>query len=414
MSSLALSCAEEPAVRVPAPRGRRSAPPAAGPFRIDRRAFQPHRVFSAAPLTAEQRVVVQCARALAGSDAGPSAAALRACDPDLLLPLAWRHGMLPWLSRSAAAGGSAHPAAAPLRAAFLENGVRALRLAGELADVTGILEAAGVASLAYKGPALAIQAYGDASARDCSDLDLVVRREDLDAAGAALVAAGFRDLSGSPAERAAVLRDGHHLRYQRGDLLVEVHWRFGKSFFGFAEELSGLRERAEALDIRGRRVMALSVPDHLIALAIHASKGMWSTLDATVCMVRLAARLRPGAWAGVVERARAWRCQEALRVSLLLGERMLGTLYPRALATHLPPTAAARRLAARVAAELFVEEFGGRSFLLGQLALRPRYRDRLRFAVGALRYPRGSDDGRDGRARGGLATAVARLRRYWR
>jgi hypothetical protein len=371
-------------------------------------------------LSREQRLVVQCARVLAGSDAEPSVESLLDADPGLLLPLAWEHGMLPHLSRRVAAApeAAAHPSFAPLHAAFLENGVRALHLAGELADVAGILAAAGVASLAYKGPALAVQAYGDASLRDYGDLDVVVRKDDLAAAEAALAQAGFRDLSASSADRAALLREGHHLQYRRGTVLVELHWRFGKTVFGFAEELSGLWDRAEALDLRGRRVHALSVPDHLLALAIHSSKTMWSSLDATVCTVRLAGRMAPEQWREVVERARAWRCEEALRVSLLLGEHMLGAAYPPELAACLPPTAGARRLAARVAAELFLEGFGGRSYVLGQLALRPRVRDRLRFAVAALLHAGAgtSDTAED--ARTGLGAMLARplrmIRRYWR
>ncbi|HVG43352.1 MAG TPA: nucleotidyltransferase family protein [Longimicrobium sp.] len=382
------------------------------------RVFRPERVFTAAALTPEQRIVVQCARALAGSGAAPPVASLLDADPDLLVPLAWRHGMLPYLSRRVAAadGAAAHPSFAPVRAAFLENGVRALHLAGELANVAGILEAAGVASLAYKGPALAVQAYGDPSLRDYGDLDIVVRKDDLAAAEAALVRAGFQPLTAPGAGRAALLRVGHHLQYRRDGVLVEVHWRFGKAVFGFAEELSGLWDRAEAVEIRGRAVRALSVPDHLLALAIHSSKAMWSSLDATVCMVRLAGQVAPDEWPEVVARARAWRCDEALSVSLLLGEHMLGAPCRRALARRLPATPRARRLAARVAAELFLEGFGGRSYVLGQLALRPRYRDRLRFAAAALLHAGAGmrDTARGGRAGlgGVLARPLRMLKRY--
>jgi hypothetical protein len=384
------------------------------------RAFRPEKAFTASALSREQRVVVQCAQVLAGSAAEPPVASLLDADPDLLVPLAWRHGVLPYLSRRVAAanGAAAHPSFAPLRAAFLENGVRALNLAGELADVVGILEAAGVAPLAYKGPALAIQAYGDASLRDYGDLDLLVRREDLAAADAALVRAGYRDLSVSAAARAALLRNGHHLQYRRNGVLLEVHWRFGKAVFGFAEEVSGLWERADAVEVRGRRVRTLSVPDHLLALAIHASKTMWSSLDATVCMVRLAGRVAPREWPRVVEQARRWRCEEALRVSLLLGEHMLGAPCRRGLAEHLPATPGVRRLAARVASELFLEEFGGRSYVLGQLALRPRFRDRLRFAVAALRYAGARHSLAAAGPHAGLGAALARplrvLQRYWK
>ncbi|HEU0299342.1 MAG TPA: nucleotidyltransferase family protein [Longimicrobium sp.] len=379
----------------------------------------PEQVFTAAALTPEQRIVVQCARALAGSDAEPAVASVLDADPGLLIPLAWTHGMLPYLSRRVAAAdeAAAHPSFGPLRAAFLENGVRALHLAGELANVAGILQAAGVVPLAFKGPALAIQAYGDASLRDYGDLDLVVRREELDAAGAALVQAGFQDLSTS-AGRAALLREGHHLKYRREGVLVEVHWRFAKALFGFTEEVAGLWDRAEALDIRGRRVQALSVPDHLLALAIHSSRAMWSSLDATVCCVRLAGRMAPEAWHGVAERAREWRCEEALRVSLLLGEHMLGAPYPRELAGRLPPTPGARRLAVRVAAELFLKEFGGPSYLRGQLALRPGFRERVRLVAAAVRLAGARTGAAAKDPRGGLRAVLARplrmLERYRR
>jgi len=130
--------------------------------------------------------------------------------------------------------------------------------------------------------------------------------------------------------------------------------------------------------------------------------------------VRLAARVAPDEWPEVVERARAWRCEEALGVSLLLAETMLGAPCRRGLAGHFPATPGARRLSARVAAELFREESRGRHYVLGQLALRPRYRDRLRFALAALRHAGVPDTGEAPRR--GLGSVLARplrvLKRY--
>jgi hypothetical protein len=101
-----------------------------------------------------------------------------------------------------------------------------------------------------------------------------------------------------------------------------------------------------------------------------------------------------------------------LRVSLLLGEHMLGAGYPDELRRCLPPTPRARRLAARVAAELFTDGFGGRSFVRGQFALRPRYRDRLRFAAAVLLHAGG--DATDAGAGAALARPLRVLRKYWR
>jgi hypothetical protein len=71
-----------------------------------------------------------------------------------------------------------------------------------------------------------------------------------------------------------------------------------------------------------------------------------------------------------------------------------------------------------VARELFLDGFGGRSYLLGQLALRPRYRDRLRFAVFALLHAGARKRDAAERPRAGLGILFARplrvLRKYWR
>ena len=61
-----------------------------------------------------------------------------------------------------------------LRSAHAENARHALLLAGELRRLMGALQAAGVSALAYKGPALAVRAYGHLALRTYSDLDLLV------------------------------------------------------------------------------------------------------------------------------------------------------------------------------------------------------------------------------------------------
>ncbi|MEA3246141.1 MAG: nucleotidyltransferase family protein, partial [Gemmatimonadota bacterium] len=52
--------------------------------------------------------------------------------------------------------------------------VAALDATCELAAVAEALRAAGVAALPYKGPALALDAFGDVAARQFADLDIVV------------------------------------------------------------------------------------------------------------------------------------------------------------------------------------------------------------------------------------------------
>jgi len=52
-------------------------------------------------------------------------------------------------------------------------------LTAELVRLTGLLKAAGIAAVAFKGPVLAAMAYGSIDMRQFVDLDILVRQTDL-------------------------------------------------------------------------------------------------------------------------------------------------------------------------------------------------------------------------------------------
>ncbi len=68
------------------------------------------------------------------------------------------------------------------RGIFMANVSRNEFLAQELVKVNQLLEENGIEVLNWKGPTLAIQAYGDLSLRQFKDLDTFVRHEDLEKA----------------------------------------------------------------------------------------------------------------------------------------------------------------------------------------------------------------------------------------
>ena len=64
----------------------------------------------------------------------------------------------------------------------------------------------GITAIPYKGPALALQVYGDLKLRSFVDLDVLVRRSDAARAGTLLAARGYRPhLQLSPAQESIAL-----------------------------------------------------------------------------------------------------------------------------------------------------------------------------------------------------------------
>src|ERR1700749_3650084 len=117
-------------------------------------------------------------------------------DWEYVARLARRHAVVPLVYRALqtfARGAAPEPVRKALSEKYRANAARNVLLAGELLRGSGLFESEGVRSLAYKGPALAVAAYGDLSLRRFVDLDVIVRESDLGRASELL-----RDLGYAP------------------------------------------------------------------------------------------------------------------------------------------------------------------------------------------------------------------------
>jgi len=66
-----------------------------------------------------------------------------------------------------------------LKALFMANAIRNIRMEQHLLKVIDLLADAGIQAIPFKGPVLAVQAYGDLSMRSFCDLDILIHATDL-------------------------------------------------------------------------------------------------------------------------------------------------------------------------------------------------------------------------------------------
>ena len=78
-----------------------------------------------------------------------------------------------------------------LREEYVRSAARSMSLAAELCAIARLLEDGGVEPLPYKGPVLALQAYGDVALRTFTDLDVLVRKSDVWKARQILCSRGY-------------------------------------------------------------------------------------------------------------------------------------------------------------------------------------------------------------------------------
>jgi hypothetical protein len=189
-------------------------------------------------------------------------------------------------------------------------------------DAVRVLAEAGIQTCALKGPVLAARLYGNAAARHCIDIDLLVGRADIDRALQAFAKAGYSSETGQAATY--LLNYSHHFNVTRaGTVAIELHFR---AYAGFGVELPADRFLERAMPIRVANdlpVLVLSPEDEIIYLAAHAAghsfiRFMW------LYDLKLFVRRYPTLdWDEVARRADAFGLATVLGYTMRLLERWL-------------------------------------------------------------------------------------------
>lgn len=223
-------------------------------------------------------------------------------DQDAVLRLARRHRLAALLAARAGALGFAPAIIEELRVHAAATAARNLAFTREMLRIIQAGQTVGVAFTPFKGPMLAVDAYGDLSLREFDDLDLLSAREDLPAAARILESLGYGLLPrAGRASDAVRLRSEYHFPFQHAEsgCCVELHAEVAPA--GFAKPLwRDLRRRLSPVEFAGVRLETLSPADLLVVLCVHAGKHQWGCLEFVTALAHLVHR-RPPDW-GQVER----------------------------------------------------------------------------------------------------------------
>jgi hypothetical protein len=298
--------------------------------------------------------------------------------------LADTHGILPLLSQHLETYASREVPDAVrsgLRKRMLVHAGGCLVLTRALGDLLTALAKRDVLALPYKGPALAVVAYGSPVLRQPGDLDIVVPGDRLAAARAVLVEHGFRDqLSGIDPE--SRLSHYQHAMVRDGDgVVVEIHWAFAPRYFRFSLDPESLEREPLILD--GRPIDTIAPADLLVVLCAHGGRHLWSRLGWIVDIAELL-RARPEVeWSDAIARATTLGARRMLLVGLALARETVGAEMPDVLAGALFVDRAALELARRLEARLFREQAAPSLATVARfhLAMRERWRDRAAYAL---------------------------------
>lgn len=235
-----------------------------------------------------------------------------------LLPAAWKaQGIIPPLAVSTRAG--------EIRIACAS---RNIRLFHELDIVLSALQEENISVVPLKGAWLAESAYDDIVQRTMGDVDLWIRRDDLDAARRVLGSLGYSWHSRE--DRPQELQDaltGETQLIKKNAPLLELHWNIFRG--EWVRHTARIEERDvwnRTIAFKGEMVRQLSPEDAILHLCVHlavnhqmSSTGLRTLLD----LDRIRRRWEID-WDAVTRRAIEWRISNAVWLVLRLLDEAFG------------------------------------------------------------------------------------------
>ncbi len=309
----------------------------------------------------ENELLLCCARTQASPETAARIRQLASAtdlDWEYLFQLARRHAVIPvlYLQLARESADLIPPTfLAELKLQYQENYARNIILTDELCRLIDLFSEAGIEAIPYKGPALALFAYGNLALRRFVDLDVIVRKQDVPGARDILFREGYTlTKSLTPAQQDLLLRTQHNLQFARDNrrLLLELHWEVAPHLFASSVQENELWQNLTTITIDGHELKALSAEDLLFSLCVHGSRHLWERLGWICDVAELIAR-HDLDWSALRRRAEGADSERMFLLGLHLAQKLLQANLPDEVQQRCAADARLESLAANVIEHLF-------------------------------------------------------------
>jgi hypothetical protein len=309
------------------------------------------------PACGETQLLVWCARTSLTSEIAERIRNLAAAslDWDYVLSQAQENSIVSLLERNLRAAALElvpREVAAQLKAMARANALRCLALSAELIRVMDSLESRGIAAIPYKGPLIAAQAYGDITARQFEDLDVILRQRDIAAADDIIRGLGY-------AAKIPWVHSAHGVKrmvpgeynyvYSEREAILELHTELTLRHFPVPPDLDQFFERAAIVDLGGRGIRTFCAEDALVALCVHGAKDFWERLIWIADIAEMIRSCPALDWDSVQREAEKLQAQRMIRLGLALAGEILGAQVPAEVSARVKTDSQAMNLAAEIA-----------------------------------------------------------------
>jgi|WetSurMetagenome_2_1015567.scaffolds.fasta_scaffold00316_29 hypothetical protein len=241
---------------------------------------------------------------------------------------------------------------------YLSNLGRNVFLAKQLLRIVDLLNAQGIATIPFKGLALASSVYGDLGLRQFNDLDLLLHKEDVFRAMDLLRAHGFHPRYPLTRDQeTCLLNSNYHYEFRRHDLkvIVEIHWALAPSYSPFVIDVDRAWDASNPILLQGKSLLSIAPEDFLLTLCEHGARHCWGRLSWICDVAELINSCKHMDWPVVLQRAEELGGRRMLSLGLCLARQFFQTSLPQ----YVMEWTQADRLAVSLASQVRKQIFQG-------------------------------------------------------
>ncbi|UCD84932.1 MAG: nucleotidyltransferase family protein [Deltaproteobacteria bacterium] len=240
---------------------------------------------------------------------------------------------------------------------YLRSALENLRRSRQLSELLRALTSDGIPVIALKGMHLAEIVYGNVALRPMSDIDLLVKDEDLPKTEERMFGLGYSYGPFAYANRSWIAEKIGNRAYvpAKGGSVVEIHWGIGLGS-PFNIDPKGLWERACPATIDGTPVLVLSPEDLLLHMCLHTSfQNAFLTGLLPLCdIVRIIQHYRGELdWGKVQDRIGQWGVARPVYLTLDLAKELLRAEVPNGFLERIRPHGFDREMTVRAREQIF-------------------------------------------------------------
>ena len=217
-----------------------------------------------------------------------------------------------------------------IRQHFQANATRAHLLTQELIALVHAAADRGLTLIPFKGPTLAVMAYGNLLLRDFRDMDLIFAQQDLLDVYEVFMEKGYDNLHEilPSYHNDQYSQPYHHFVKAHGQVRVDLQSVMADGDFSFQLDRESILQNLQPISIYDSQVSCLRTEELLLILCIHGSKHVWEELKWVCDVAELISSQEDIDWGRMLRLAHEWRCVRMVFLGFSLAQSLFECTIP--------------------------------------------------------------------------------------